>query len=247
MEDSGLIAHAGWVPGGVAISSLIGDNGGFVRVYDLRTGQIVREWRLHGEVFYVTGVALSPDGGRVAASWLPFVPSSDPEAFIPSGVNNVRIMDVKTGEALLGVSTKYAAGPVLFGPNDTLLTASINDDRKGYSLDSIKIWDARTGNLLREIVNPHAGVHYHLDLSPDGKLLLGYTGTEKPVENAVIIDTQRFQIWDFASGRVVATSPKIQPIKIEQPQIQLSPDERFVVVWWDDGEAKPIVYEIPQH
>jgi WD40 repeat protein len=230
----------------VAISSSIGANGGFVRVYDLKSGQIVREWRLHDGVRYVSGVALSSDGERVAVSSLPVERSSDPEAFIPSGTENVRVMDVKTGDTVAGVNTKYVAGPVLFGPSDTLLTASINDDRKGYALDTVKVWDARTGKLLREITDPRTGVHYRLDLSPDGKLLLGYTGTEKPVENFVNIDSQQFQIWDFASGKAVAASPKILPIKNGPPQLQLSPDGKFVVVWWGDGFAKPVVYEIPQ-
>jgi WD40 repeat protein len=230
----------------VAISSSGGAGGGFVRVYDLKTGQVVREWKLREGVFSVSDVALSADGERVAVSWLPSEPSSDPEAFIPTGTDNVRVMDVKTGETLAGVSTKYFAGPVHFGPNGTLLTGSINDDRKGYSLDTIKVWDAKSGKLLREINAPHTGVHYRLDLSHDGKLLLGYTGTEKPVENFVTVDTQQFQIWDFASGQPIATSPEFGPNKDEIPRIQLSADGKFVVVWWGDGFAKPVVYEVPQ-
>jgi WD40 repeat protein len=230
----------------VAISSSIGANGGFVRVYDLGTGKVVREWRLRDGVRYITGVALSSDGERVAASSLPIGRSSDPEAFIPDGVDNVRVMDVKSGVTLTAMNTRYVAGPVLFGPNDTLLTGSINDDRRGYALDTIKVWDARGGNLLREIANPHAGVHYRLDLSPDGKLLLGYTGTEKPVENFVNIDTQQFKVWDLVPGKVIVTSPEFGPKKGEIPRMRLSPDGRFVVVWWGDGFAKPVVYEISQ-
>lgn len=154
-------------------------------------------------------------------------------------------MDVKAGETLVGMNTKYFAGPVLFGPNETLLTGSMNDDRAGYKYDTVKIWDARTGKLLREITNPRAGVHYRLDLSPDGRLLLGYTGTEKPVENFVTVDTQQFQIWDFASGRALATSPEFGPNKDEIPRIQLSPDGKFVLVWWGNGFAKPFVYAVP--
>lgn len=230
----------------VALSSSIGGNGGFVRVYDLKTGQIVREWRLRDSTQYVAGVALSPDGKRVAVSTLPIGRSSDPEAFIPPSMDNVRVMDVKTGETVAGLNTKYVAGPVLFAPNDMLLTASINDDRKGYSLDTVKVWDAKSGKLLREITDPRTGVHYRLDLSPDGKLLLGYTGTEKPVENFVNIDTQQFQIWDFASGKVLATSPRFLPIGNEPPHLLLSPDGRYVLVWWGDGTARPVVFEIPQ-
>lgn len=235
----------------VAISSSGGKGGGFVRVYDLRTGQVVREWKLCDGVFYVSDVALSPDGERVAVSWLPVEPSSDPEAFIPAGIDNVRVMDVKTGETLVGMNTHYVAGPVLFGPNDTLLTGSINDDRKGYSFDTIKIWDARSGKLLREITDPPTGIHYQLGLSADGKLLLGYTGTEKPVENFVNIDTQQFGIWDFASGKLLATSPKILPVKnvTLPPQVQLSPNGKFVLVSWGNDSippSAPVVYEIPQ-
>ncbi|MGA9041532.1 MAG: hypothetical protein WB421_13430 [Terriglobales bacterium] len=229
----------------VAISSSGGAGGGFVRVYDLHSGEIIQEWRLHAGVFSVSTAALSPDGQQVAMSWLPSEPSSDPEAFIPSGTDNIRVMDVKAGETLVGMNTKYFAGPVLFGPNETLLTGSMNDDRAGYKYDTVKIWDARTGKLLREITNPRAGVHYRLDLSPDGRLLLGYTGTEKPVENFVTVDTQQFQIWDFASGRALATSPEFGPNKDEIPRIQLSPDGKFVLVWWGNGFAKPFVYAVP--
>lgn len=231
----------------VAVSDPGNAGGGFVRVYDLPSGKVVREWPLSGEVKGVAGIALSPDGDRVAVSWLPSEGSSDPEAFIPSGTDNVRVMDVKTGETLAGLNTKYFAGPVLFGPNDTLLTGSTNDDRTGYKYDSIKVWDARTGKLLREIIDPRTGVHYRLDLSPDGKLLLGYTGTEKPVENFVNIDSQQFQIWDFASGKVVASSPKILPANTigPPPEMRISASGKFVLVWWGNGFAKPFVYAVP--
>jgi hypothetical protein len=72
----------------------------------------------------------------------------------------------------------------------------------------------------------------------------------KPVENFVNIDSQQFQIWDFASGKVIATSPQILPLSKERPpQLSFSPDGRFVVVWWGESLASqgaPLVYEIPK-
>jgi WD40 repeat protein len=255
-EEPQQIPHDGWTTVGfslagdgsraaLAISSTIGGNGGFVRIYDLGTGQVVREWRLLDGVLYVTGVALSRDGERVAVSSLPVPRSSDPESFIPAGINNVRVMDVQIGKTITAVNTNYVAGPVVFGPNNTLLTASINDDRKGYSLDTIKVWDVSSGTLLREIENPHGGIHYRLNFSSDGKLLLGYTGTEKSVENFVTIDTQQFQIWDFTSGHLVAGSPTFGPNKDTVPEMRISPDGNHVVVWWGNGFAKPLVYAVP--
>jgi hypothetical protein len=228
----------------VAFSSSRGD-GGAVRVYDLRSGEIVREWRLGGEVRHLAGVAISPGGERVAVSTLPAAWASSPEAFIPPGMDNVRVMDVSSGETLFGMNTKYFAGPVLFGPGDTLLTASINVNRKFYSSDTVKVWDARTGKLRREIANPGDGVRYRLDLSADGKLLLGFTGIVKPDGHFIVFDSHQFKIWDFETGREVVASPKLPGREGEAAQLQLSPDEGFVVAWWN-GFANPVVYEIPR-
>jgi WD40 repeat protein len=238
----------------VAITSAVGATGGFVRVYSLPSGSVIRQWNLGSDAgaMSIYGAALSADGSRVAVSWTLLNPSSDPERFIPSDVNNVRVMDVKTGGVIAGVSTNYYAGPVLFGPNDTLLTGSINPDRRGYKYDSVKVWDIRTGKLLREITNPDVGVHYRLSLSPDGKLLIGYIGTEKARENFVDINSERFEIWDFATGKVVAQSPKIPPLFKTAPHfgdfppsLQLSPNGRYVLLSWG-GHADPVVYVVPQ-
>lgn len=233
----------------ISISDGLAFYGGFVRVYNLPSGKLIRQWRLsggyQGVAAGVEGVALSPDGRRVAVSWLPCLPSSDPERFIAPRVKNVLVLDVQSGATITGVSTKYIAGPVLFGPHDTLVTGSINSDRRGYKHDSVKIWNARTGQLLREITNHHAGVHYRLKFSSHGRFLLGYTGTEKPVENFVNVSSQQFEVWDFATGTVVAVSPKILPIQLVPPRLQLSPKGKFVVVWEGGGRMKPVVYKIP--
>ncbi|MHB8755675.1 MAG: WD40 repeat domain-containing protein [Candidatus Acidiferrales bacterium] len=236
----------------VGMASFPARPGGIIRLYDLSTGNVIREWKIGAEATGVYGVAVSANGNRVAASWTPLSPSSDPERFIPPDMGNVRVMEVATGRVLTTMSTNYYAGPVLFGPNDTLLTGSINPDLRGYKYDSVKVWDARTGKLLREITNPRVGVHYRLSLSPDGKLLLGYIGTEKARENFVDISSEQFEIWDFATGKAVATSPEIPPLFKTAPHfgdfppsLELSPDGRYVLLSWD-GFAKPIVYEIPQ-
>ena len=153
-------------------------------------------------------------------------------------------MDVRSGTKISGLNSKYLAGPVIFESNNTLLTASINDDRRGYSLDTVKAWNLGTGGLVREIVNPRSGIHYRLDLSSGGRFLLGYTGTEKSVGNFVTVDVQRFTIWNFASGKFVASSPTFGPNKDTVPEMRISPSGSNVVVWWGNGFAKPLVYSV---
>lgn len=231
----------------VALSDPGLNKGGYVRIYDLPSGVIVREWRMKGEVKGIAGIDLSPDAKLVCISWLP-QNRSYPETFIPNSIDNVRIMNIKSGEKLLGINTKYIAGPVLFGSKNTLLTSSINYDRRGYSLDTIKIWNSQTGNLLREITNPRTGVHYKLHFSANQQLLLGYTGTEIPIDHFIDIETQQFHVWDFATGNPIAVSPNFGPVEVSsQPSLKLSPDGKSVVVWWgEEFEVKPFVYEIPR-
>lgn len=249
---AGFSVGADGTKAAVGMASSPARPGGIVRLYDLSTGDVIREWKVGAEAMDVYGVALSADGSKAAVSWTPLSPSSDPERFIPADTGNVRVMDVATGRVITTVSTNYYAGPVLFGPNDTLLTSSINPDHRGYKYDSVKVWDARTGKLLREITNPSVGVHYRLNLSPDGKLLLGYIGAEKARENFVDINSERFEIWDFATGKTVAVSPEIPPLYKTAPhfgdfppRLQLSSNGRYVLLSWG-GYAEPVVYEIPQ-
>ena len=94
----------------VAITSTVGFNGGFVGVYDLRIGKIVREWRVQNEeVWFVTGVALSPDGERVAVSTQPMERSSAPEAFVSSGINATHAPGITTGSEF--VTTPLTRAP----------------------------------------------------------------------------------------------------------------------------------------
>jgi WD40 repeat protein len=222
--------------------------GGLLRIYDLGTAKILWERRLFenekGDFRQPVGLAWSPDDRKLAVTWVPVV-LGEP---LPGDVHNLVLLDAATGETLLGINTGYVAGPVAFGANNTVMTASLNPDDKLLRKDTIKIWDADTGKLLREIPSPPGGVREQLQASADGRIVMGYVGRFKYNKWSHFDETidQRFRLWDALTGEVVATSPEILPLDPYsfEPRLRLSATGDLVLVWRTTGTAPPIVYEL---
>src|SRR2546425_908934 len=89
-------------------------------------------------------------------------------------------MDAESGKILARINTGYLAGPICFTADDKLVTATAES---AWALvlgtHKIKIWNATSERLLREIESAPSGVRESLALSADGKRLLGYVGSEK--------------------------------------------------------------------
>ena len=124
---------------------------GAVRVWDARTGRMLR--RLRGAAEQVMAVAVSPDGRRIAAG-----------GANGAGAGGVGVWDPATGEAVWSVSDlAKVVLAVAFSPDGRSLASASADG-------AVVVRDAGTGNVARAIEAREGGVT-SLVFSPDGRVL----------------------------------------------------------------------------
>jgi len=148
-----------------------------VTVWDIATGQPVRHFD-PGES--VTFVAMLPDGKRLVCG---------------TYHGPLALYDLTTGKDLYAF---YAyrdgiAQGVLSADGLQMLTFGF--DGKGL----LKLWDANTGNLIRQFEPLNVDLAYSLVLSPDSKLALTATRGE--------LDAVR--LWDLPTGKLLRTMKRV--------------------------------------
>jgi WD40 repeat protein len=182
--------HAGldFVPRGDAIVAGSGPHG-LVRVFDARSGEVLRELDAHvrGPIpsRLVISLDVSPDGARVATA---------------SFDGTARILDVETGRTT-AVLRGHGCSPrpprtcwvlgVAFSPDGSRVATTGSDG-------SVRIWSAASGRQLR-VLEGHADQTYPVSWSPDGTRLLSVSRDKTA------------RIWDPASGRLLRTVPSAGP------------------------------------
>jgi WD40 repeat protein len=223
--------------------------GGELRVYNLSSGDLIRKWAyqdLRGkndrsEDF--GGSDISPDGRQVAVSIIPFALG---EGELHATDRNVFVLDVDSGRTLVSLNTGYLAGEVRFAVGDpaSLLTVSGDNFNKSRSRkDAIKVWNPQNGKLLRELAVPPEGVHFQVQVSSDGRIVMGYTGLEKFTGRWWLLQEEygsvvynRFCLWDQRTGQVVVTSPEIPPSQSHR-EFLLSPKGDVVLLYPESAGA----------
>ncbi|KAG0695672.1 quinon protein alcohol dehydrogenase-like superfamily [Suillus ampliporus] len=155
---------------GSSYSSLSSSDGS-LRLWDLESGtQIGEDWREEGRKVEVEGLALSPDGktvasgssdgtvrlwdveiGKVIAKWTVHTYtvhsvcwSADGERVMSGSDDGMAIVwDVKIGKTVLTIKTGHTqVWAVIYSPDQSKIATG------GYTEDAVKIWDAKTGELL---------------------------------------------------------------------------------------------------
>jgi WD40 repeat protein len=234
-----------------------------ILVYNLSSSTVLWQWKFEtGCVFSgYNPLSWDPQGARLAVS-LPAHSGGSPHPFSFLGnKNHVYILDVNSGNTLQDIRAGYTAGPICFSSNNTVLTASLNADSRYFREDTIREWNVDTGGLVREIAGPPQGVHSLLALSADGNVILGYTGREKPVEHFLENQYLEFGIWDYRTGKSVATSGAV-----ERPQpsnglgdqtgshasfgsgnarMVLAGAGNKVLLWWHQSSGPFLIYDVP--
>jgi WD40 repeat protein len=160
-----------------------GEGHGGTRVWDPRTGRLLRTCRAAGSQAgtvttdrLMTSVALSPDGGTVAAC----------AATVGNTFGEpVRFWDTRTGELKREFANPQVPSgrPIALSPDGAILATGGK---------SIKLWDARTGKPLRELTG-HLKKTQAIAFAADGRLL--FAGGSYGTTN----------VWEVATGRHLVT------------------------------------------
>lgn len=164
--------------------------------------------------------ACSPDG-RVAA--------------LSTGGGETQLRDLETGEVKVKfwAAKGYIAGAVFTQDGKSVIAT-------GYS-GPVRLWEAATGKLIRELRDPGHGVS-RLALSPDGKLLA--TADSRNI-NSPPGTNMWIRIWDLASAEEIRT---LGGHRDSVFSLTFSPDGRLLAsadeseraILWDVGSGKEV-------
>ena len=147
---------------------------GMVRLWDLQTGQELRQMRGHAD--RINAVALSPDGRRALSGG-------------KDGI--VRLWDLETGKDLRALKAHrgWIFG-LAFSP-DGRHALSCGADWQSQSPDnSVRLWDLETGDEIRRL-DGHTDATLSVAFSPDGQFAAS-AGFDQTV-----------RIWDLETGDLV--------------------------------------------
>jgi len=165
----------------------------------------------------------------------------------------VLLLDVDYGEAIGAINTGFLAGPICFVPGNQLelATLSLTFHEKNPETDSIRLWDAQTGLLLREIRTSRFGVGQSVDVSRDGHILMGFSSRLKydfswlGNEYGAKIFDPRIRLCDLTTGKEVGSSSSLLRLLSSgySHRFRLSPDGSVVLfyanVYRTEQKTKP--------
>jgi len=226
---------------------------GVVRAYGIGTGQPL--WQRSFTSVETGHAAWSPDGRKLAVTLLS---GEKHTGYPPRDTFNLVILSGDSGRTLTQIETGDLAGPVCFGLADTVATAPLHyhpQSRNWFRPDRATVWNALDGGLIRHISSPGRDIHDYLELSRDGAVLLAYVGREKSGpslramgEDVERVVDERFQLFDYATGRLLATSPDLREPGLScgnaLPSFRLGPAADRVLVYWPIAACAPSVFEL---
>ena len=129
--------------------TLVSASFGTIRIWNVRTGRLMRTLNSVHTKKSVNTLAVSPNSSILASG---------------GGDNNVILWDLKTGRRMRTIAAHKAAVNAIAFSRDGQTLASGSDDK------TVRLWNVRTGSRLRTL-SGHAGGVNAIALSRDGKTL----------------------------------------------------------------------------
>ena len=164
-RDGTRIAAGDAAPGHNGFIHVDGKDDGVVRVWDTRGDGPAREFR--GRNLKVEAVAISPDGGRVAASGptrrikLEGFAHLDPEVTVTDGVI-LQTWDVASGRQLAAIEPVGTIYGLAFDPGGATIAAVLFGDEA-----ELAVWEADGGRSIRQIGGPGKPMRGMLGRGPE--------------------------------------------------------------------------------
>jgi WD40 repeat protein/serine/threonine protein kinase len=188
-----------------------------VKVWDARTGQLVRE--LIADRANVASVCYNPNGSLIATGMgenqLTLPSSSTAKTILAGEVSKrVKIWDAETGALLLELDEKSNVKCVTFSPDGKRIAVASSDK-------SARVWDARTGRISRNLVGHTAPVH-GIAFSPDGMRIVTAGADMRAI------------IWDAKTGEPVLYLTRHTA---SLNSAAYSPDGKWIITASDDNSA----------
>jgi WD40 repeat protein len=240
-----------------------GRGNGIVRVYDLTSGTLLRDWDTTEGPNAFGDVAISPSGNQIAVSHIPRNPGwrtkTETSPSVPStkDTSDLEVFDVDSGKMTLQVDTGrwHWPGRISFAGETQIASDDTRMVQPLYPQPRIKLWDSSNGKLIREFADRKSGARRFVGASSSGHVILGYIPRERARSgrwNETV--EERFRLWDAATGSTIATSPRFSPHpdapskrwnEPVDPSMELSDDGRAVIVYWKKGVFRIYVFSLP--
>lgn len=208
------VVCARFSPDGCNIAT--GSYGGVTRLWNVQTGNLVREWKSIGTFAHpVKSLAFSPQTSEIAVGYQNgFLHTYD----IGSGKKRLTARPRKQKlEFPDDHPDNRSVSCIAFSPDGKLFAA-------GYWDHIVRVWDAKSGKML-QVLRGHTKGLFDIAFSPDGTRLL--TGS--------FDETAR--LWDVVSGKTLALfkdhSDRVKCVAFSSDSKQvLSCDERGLLFLW---------------
>jgi hypothetical protein len=209
---------------GVLTNKLYGDEEVFVGSFS--SGQILKSWSLgsgrsSGSLLAAVSLSLNEDGSSLIVPVLP------PGNSLPKGLYNLHLFDSRSGAMVKSVRTSRLVGQVVLLADNNVLAAPIDAPGLFSKKLCIERWSLNSAGLEGQFCDQGRNVFGPLSAAPAAGRVVGFASRpRKDLEGYVYAAPGRVDVWDIASGDLIASSDEFPSFV---PSIRISADGEWIL------------------